>query len=83
MANKLLIDKELKIRNVQSVWSRFLALETPIVINAEKVETMDGVGFQLLIFILSLTEDFPDKYQIEGLTEKIIKFMAFYGYKFK
>ncbi len=80
MGNNVSIGKEIKIRDVKKIWTEIKSAEIPLVINMKKVEITDGAGFQLLIFLISLGEDFPDKYQIKGLSEKLINLLVSYGF---
>ncbi len=76
MGKKIVSEKKILIRNVGKVWdgiydelTNISDTESFLAINMGQVETVDSAGLQLIIFLLS--NDFPHKCQIEGLSEKI------------
>ncbi len=71
MGSSIEIDKEIKIRNVNKTWKKITEAESPVSLNLTGVETVDGSGLQLIVYLISIAEKFPEKYCIEGISDNL------------
>lgn len=79
MGKSIIIKKEIKIRDVKKLWKDIIEMKTPVTIDLKKVESVDGAGLQLLIFLFRLTENFPEKYIIKDLSDKLRQILISFG----
>ena len=87
MAKGITPEKELKIRNIKTEWTKISPIlqkvsgkKTPVQIDMSKVESIDGAGLQLILLLLNNIEGFPEKYILKGLSDKIKQTSEIYGY---
>ncbi len=86
---QVFLGKELKIQNVKREWIKVLGLLTnersnddPLHINLSEVEKADGAGVQLLLYLMSLSQETPQKCIVEGTSDKILKLLGTIGFDF-
>lgn len=71
MENTLVIQKEIKIIEVKNVWNNIKKLDKPAELDFSNIENCDGAGFQLICFIVTLSNSFPSEYIIKGFSDYI------------
>lgn len=87
MEECITLEKELLIRNINKVWDDIFPRlrnasdnESTVNINMKQVESVDGAGLQLIIYLLSLSIKFPQKYRINNLSDKISRMSETFGF---
>jgi len=90
MGEKMKLEKEVKIRNVKKIWHKidpFLKeiadTKSSMEIDMAQVESVDGAGLQLIIYFLNLSNEYPEKIRIGGLSDKIRQMSSSYGFHIK
>lgn len=72
------LEKELKIRNITTVWDSIDNEELPVEIILDDIEEFDGAGIQLIMHLYTLFEKDPEKYKVTNnsveLSEKLKSF---------
>lgn len=81
--NKVTIGNEIKIKNVKKLWNEITRTEIPVNIDLNKLEKVDGAGFQLLVKLFQMEQNFPEKYTLSGLSENMSQTLVTYGYNHK
>jgi ABC-type transporter Mla MlaB component len=71
MNNKIQLEKEIIIRNVATIWKKIKEQISPLEINMESVEKIDGAGLQLIVFLKTLEKDFPDQFKLINISGEI------------
>lgn len=67
---KEVMEKEIKISNVKSVWDELRDKEFPLEIDLSNVEKIDGAGLQLLAYLQT-----RDQYSITNIPETVLAMM--------
>ncbi|MBI9102438.1 MAG: STAS domain-containing protein [Spirochaetales bacterium] len=86
MKKTIKLDQEIRIVNLNSIWEKILpelkkAREKNNLckIDLSKVEKLDGAGMQTILFLNSLTEEFPQNFEISGISDIILSKMETLG----
>lgn len=85
MKKQILLERDIKIRNVKKEWDNICRLQKKdstgsLKIDMSQVETVDGAGLQMILFLLTLARDFPERFQIDAVSETLRKTASFFGF---
>ena len=79
MSESIAIEKELKIITMKEIWNMLfpkianaIKTNTEMKINMGLVESIDGAGIQLILYLYFLSREFPDNIIIADTPEKIM-----------
>ncbi|MGL1890101.1 MAG: hypothetical protein OCD02_00675 [Spirochaetaceae bacterium] len=78
MGSVFCLENDIKIRNVKSVWDNIMLLDKPVNIDFHNVESLDGAGFQLVVYIISISKSFPNEYLVNDISEYIKNRLEFH-----
>ncbi len=88
MKRSIKLERELKIKNVKPAWDTINSLinkrkseKTPLKIYMNDVESIDTSGFQLILYLFTQADLFPNKFSIEKVSDFITKYSDKNGYK--
>jgi len=72
--------EELRIHNVGEEWGKIKTAQGPVEIDLSDVKSVDGAGFQLVLFCLHLERDLPQTYQVKGMNNELEESLSEWGY---
>ncbi len=87
MERNISLGKEIKITNAMKQWKEILPIlqneeeeVPPVNIDMKAVESVDGAGLQMVLYVLSAAEKAEEKIRITGLSGKIEQLSLLCGF---